>query len=165
MVYPVNTRQSLSYNVVSSTPCHEWGSNSQREWWWALIKQNIIMCKECKHWVWNHVKSCLQFQLGVNVNTVQHILHSCSRKELVLHHIKIIQKWERDGTTWPLTWLPLENYRKLGRNDKNPAILLLILLNTFFQGFHIDNKEYHYYYLYFDHFFVMMKNQSHFFCK
>jgi hypothetical protein len=24
-------------NVVSSTPHHEWDSNSQRPWWWALI--------------------------------------------------------------------------------------------------------------------------------
>ena len=25
-------QQTLSHNVVSSTPCHEWGSNSQRQW-------------------------------------------------------------------------------------------------------------------------------------
>jgi hypothetical protein len=25
--------QTLLHNVVSSTPCHEWGSNSQLEWW------------------------------------------------------------------------------------------------------------------------------------
>ena len=25
--------QTLSHNVVSSTPRHEWGSNSQLKWW------------------------------------------------------------------------------------------------------------------------------------
>jgi len=28
-----NYWQTLSHNVVSSTPCHERGSNSQHSWW------------------------------------------------------------------------------------------------------------------------------------
>ena len=31
--------QTLSHNVVSSTPCHEQGSNSQHQLWKALIAQ------------------------------------------------------------------------------------------------------------------------------
>jgi len=28
--------ETLSHNVVSSTPCHEWDSNSQH-YWWSLL--------------------------------------------------------------------------------------------------------------------------------
>jgi hypothetical protein len=31
--------QTLSHNVVSSTPRHQRGSNSQWQWWYALIAQ------------------------------------------------------------------------------------------------------------------------------
>jgi hypothetical protein len=34
--------QTLSHNVVVSTPLHEQDSNSQLEWWWALIAQVIV---------------------------------------------------------------------------------------------------------------------------
>jgi len=34
--------QTSSHKVVSSTPCHEWGSNSQLKWWWALIAQVVL---------------------------------------------------------------------------------------------------------------------------
>jgi hypothetical protein len=34
--------QFLSHNVVSSTPCHERGSNSQLYWWKALIAQILV---------------------------------------------------------------------------------------------------------------------------
>ena len=33
--------QTLSHNVVSSTPCHERDSNSQHYWWYALIAQVV----------------------------------------------------------------------------------------------------------------------------
>jgi len=29
----INYWKTLSHNVVSSTPCHEWDSNSQLYWW------------------------------------------------------------------------------------------------------------------------------------
>jgi len=35
----VSQWQTLSHNVVSSTPHHERDSNSQLQWWWALITQ------------------------------------------------------------------------------------------------------------------------------
>jgi hypothetical protein len=34
--------QTLSHNVVSSTPHHEWGSNSQLWWWYVLIAQVVV---------------------------------------------------------------------------------------------------------------------------
>jgi hypothetical protein len=34
--------QTLSHNVVSSTPCHERESNSQRYWWYVLIVQVVV---------------------------------------------------------------------------------------------------------------------------
>ena len=35
-------RQTLSQNVVLSTLCHEWKSNSQLQWWETLIDNNIF---------------------------------------------------------------------------------------------------------------------------
>ena len=32
----------LSHNVVSSTPCHEQGLNSQLQWWQTLIAQVVV---------------------------------------------------------------------------------------------------------------------------
>ena len=37
-----NNWQTLSHNVVSSTPRHERGSSSQLKWWWALIAQVVV---------------------------------------------------------------------------------------------------------------------------
>ena len=34
--------QTLSHNVISSTPRHEMNSNSQLRWWYALIAQVVI---------------------------------------------------------------------------------------------------------------------------
>jgi hypothetical protein len=34
--------QTLSHNVVSSTPSHEQGMNSQLYWWYALIAQVVV---------------------------------------------------------------------------------------------------------------------------
>ena len=34
--------QTLSHNVVSSTPRHERDSNSQLQWWWALSAQVVV---------------------------------------------------------------------------------------------------------------------------
>ena len=34
--------QTLSHNVISSTPRHELDSNSQLEWWYALITQVMV---------------------------------------------------------------------------------------------------------------------------
>ena len=34
--------QTLSHNVLSSTPRHEWGSNSQLKWWYATIAQVAV---------------------------------------------------------------------------------------------------------------------------
>ena len=34
--------QTLSHNVLSSTPRHECGSNSQLKWWWATIAQVVV---------------------------------------------------------------------------------------------------------------------------
>ena len=40
---PVASRwQNLSHNVVSNTPHHERGSNSQIKWWQALIAQVVL---------------------------------------------------------------------------------------------------------------------------
>ena len=33
---------TLSHNVVSSTPCHERASNSQLQWWYALIAHVVV---------------------------------------------------------------------------------------------------------------------------
>ena len=41
--WPVESHwQTLSHNVLSSTPRHEWDSNSQLQWWYALIAQAIV---------------------------------------------------------------------------------------------------------------------------
>jgi hypothetical protein len=34
--------QTLSHNVVPSTPCHEWSSNSQLQWWKVLTAQVVV---------------------------------------------------------------------------------------------------------------------------
>jgi hypothetical protein len=34
--------QHLSHNVLSSTPRHEWGSNSQLKWWWVTIAHVFV---------------------------------------------------------------------------------------------------------------------------
>jgi hypothetical protein len=42
--YPVASHwQMLSHNVVSSTPRHQWGSNSQLKWWYATIAQVVVI--------------------------------------------------------------------------------------------------------------------------
>ena len=35
--------QTLSHNVLSSTPRHEWGSNSQLKWWYATFAQVVVI--------------------------------------------------------------------------------------------------------------------------
>jgi hypothetical protein len=35
--------QTLSHNVLSSTPRHEWGSNTQLKWWYATIAQVVVI--------------------------------------------------------------------------------------------------------------------------
>ena len=35
-------KQTLSHNVVLSTPCHQRDSNSQFQWWLALIAQVVV---------------------------------------------------------------------------------------------------------------------------
>ena len=46
--YPEKSRSvashwhTLSHTVLSSTPRHEWGSNSQLKWWYAMIAQGVV---------------------------------------------------------------------------------------------------------------------------
>ena len=35
--------QTLSHTILSSTPRHEWGSNSQLKWWYATIAQVVVI--------------------------------------------------------------------------------------------------------------------------
>jgi len=39
---PVASHWQTSHNVVSITPRHERDSNSQFQWWWALIPQVVV---------------------------------------------------------------------------------------------------------------------------
>ena len=42
--------QTLSHNVVSSTPRHERDSNSQRWWWYALIASAVVNPTTIRSW-------------------------------------------------------------------------------------------------------------------
>ena len=42
--------QTLSHNVVLSTPCHEQGLNSQFFWWQALIAQLVVNSTTIRSW-------------------------------------------------------------------------------------------------------------------
>ena len=41
--------QTLSHNVLSSTPRHEWGSISQLKWWLAMIAKVVVNSTTIRH--------------------------------------------------------------------------------------------------------------------
>jgi hypothetical protein len=76
--------QTLSHNVLSSTPRHEWGSNSQLKWWHAQQRTTFVICfnssmimrftkiNSTVRAIFIYLFICLCF--GVSVSTVDRVL-------------------------------------------------------------------------------------------